>query len=269
MMTRLRVLCAKCVTWRSPPPTVATENIWQLSNGFVPNGSADAMKKARVRERSRNPVKVSARREFVSWMRFLPFWTKASVTGKYGSCVSMFGGLTGVPGSAKRTRLVRSPVTPKLGTTSLPGTAIGGGTRFRLVPSIRTVKAAAVCAGFEPSGSTNVWKRTVSLSMKVGQQVRRNFPLTPPGAVPDGRRVTSVRRPVARSSITICAASSPPGPGPRSVKAIRRPFGLKAIGGEKEKAGSKLFSWLGRQQTCVGGYCSSSVSSGRRKLSIT
>src|SRR4029453_2509602 len=101
--------------------------------------------------------------------------------------------------------------------------------RFTLVPSIRTVKAAAVCSGFEPSGSTNVWKRTVSLSMNVGQQVKRNFPKKPPGAVPEGRRVTSVRRPVARSSTTIWAASSPPGPGPRSVKAIRRPFGLKAI----------------------------------------
>jgi hypothetical protein len=103
------------------------------------------------------------RRKFVSWTRLLPSWKKAWVSGKGGSCVDRFGGLTGVPGPARRTRLVRSPVTPKLVATSLvPGTAIGGGTRFRLVPTIRTVKAAAVCSGFEPSGSTNVWKRTVS-----------------------------------------------------------------------------------------------------------
>src|SRR5207245_8635587 len=65
------------------------------------------------------------------------------------------------------------------------------------------------------------------------------------GGVPEGRCVTCVRWPVWRSSTTIWAACSPPGPGPRSVKAIRRPVGLKDIGGGKAKlAPPKLRSRL-------------------------
>jgi len=133
--------------------------------------------------------------------------------------------------------LVRRPVTPKVGTTWLPGWATGVGTGFNLLPSIRTVKAAKLCSGFKPSGSVNVWKRTVSLSMNAGQQVRKYGEAPGPaggGVLPEGRLVI-VRWPVARSRITIWTASSPAGPGPRSVKAIRRPFGLKGIGGERVK----------------------------------
>jgi hypothetical protein len=91
--------------------------------------------------------------------------------------------------------------------------------------------------------------------MNRGQQVENHAPPMGAGAgsgngggVPEGRRVTWLRLPVARSSTTICTVSSPPGPGPRSVKAIRRPFGLKAIGGDVKrlKLGSRLAGPRGR-----------------------
>src|SRR5262245_23971841 len=75
--------------------------------------------------------------------------------------------------------------------------------------------------------------------MNLGQQVREYGPApgAGSGALPVGRCVTFLGTGglLARSSTTICGASWPPGPGPISVKAIQRPFGLKGIGGERSQ----------------------------------
>src|SRR5262245_15835387 len=116
-------------------------------------------------------MNVSVRRKFVSCRRFLlPSSRKTSVIGKplVGT-----GGLTGSPGTLRRTRLVPTPATAKLGTTWLPGAATGVGTAFKWLPSTRTVKAAKLFPGFKPSGLAKVWKRTVSLSRNLGQQVEK------------------------------------------------------------------------------------------------
>src|SRR5262245_10441041 len=164
---------SKWVTWRSPLPEVSMENIWQLWVGFVPSGSAEARKNTRIRLGSTNPMNVSGKRKFVSWRRVLPSRKKTSLIGTWRDVPGGHGGPSAVPGSLKRSRLVRSPVTPNVGTTWLPGRTTGMGTGASPLPSIRTVKAAKLCSGFEPSGSTYVWKRTVSLSTNVGQQVRK------------------------------------------------------------------------------------------------
>src|SRR5262249_51589150 len=237
---------SKWVTWRSPLPEVSMENIWQLRGGVVPGGAGEARKNGRIRPGSTHPRNVSGKRKFVSWRRVLPSRKKTSLIGTRRDVPGGHGGPSAVPGTLSRTRLVRSPVTPNVGTTWLPGRTTGMGTGLSPPPSIRTVKAAKLCSGFEPSGSTYVWKRTVSLSTNVGQQVRKGKtrPTMTGGGVPVGRRVTCVRSPVARSSTTIWTASSPPGPGPRSVKAIRRPFGLKTIGGDRLPPRLKLGSRL-------------------------
>src|SRR5262245_13154298 len=120
---------------------------------------------------------------------------------------------TGFPRTLRLSKSVGSCVTPKVGTTRLPTAATCGGRARCLspLPSIRTVKAAPSCCEFEPSGSTNVKNRTVSLSINRGYAVTK-FPTL--GGEPEGRRVTCVRWPVARSSTTSWTASSPPGPGP-------------------------------------------------------
>src|SRR4029453_12708617 len=64
------------------------------------------------------------------------------------------------------------------------------------------------------------------------------------GSVPAGRCVSSLRSPVTRSSTAIWTACWPSGAGPRSVKVMRRPSGLKEIAGETVYAKLKIMDGL-------------------------
>src|SRR5262249_13416350 len=216
----------KRVSWRKPEASVPTEKSWQVPEGFVPNGSAEAAKSTRFPSGVRSGVVVSVRPKLVSCRRDFR-WKK-----KISDIVSPASTLTGTPGTASRVALgwAGGGVVSKIGTTRRPATT-GNGTRSRPDPSLFMTNSTWSRSGLSPSMSMNDKNEILPLLRNTGQQVPFCRSTSPTGwGGSKGRWVSCVRVPVAMSSVKIWIACSPPGPGPRSVTPTDAPFGLKDKG---------------------------------------